>query len=429
MSTSAWPVALPVLGLLLLVPLLLWLRQNMIVVLGVASAWLYYFYSQGAVGNTALDAWQNARNETFIAIPLYVLAGNVMANGSIAQRLIRVMSALTAPIPGGLALCAVLSCAMFAAISGSSTVTMLAVGGVLYPALIKAGYDRLFSLGLLCAAGTLGIIIPPSIPMILYGIMTTVSITDLFKAGVVPGLMLAAILAVYAVVKNRHLRQSERWDGGEIVASLKAGVFALVVPIIILGGIYSGYFTATESAVVALFYVVLVDVFVHRQLTWRKLFDITQETVRMSGALFPMLIMAVSINVFLAEKHVPEMAAHWMSSVITSPAGFMVAVNLLLLGVGCLIDIGSAILILAPILAPMAKAMGFDPVHFGMVMLVNLEIGYLTPPMGLNIIVASVAFKESFADCCRAVLPYIGLLLLGLAIVVLWPGLSLVFIK
>lgn len=180
--------ALPMLGLLVLVPLLLWLRQNMIVVLDLASAWLYYVYGNGAIENTALDAWQNARNETFLAIPLYVLAGNVMANGSIATRLIRVMAALTAPIPGGLALAAVLSCSLFAAICGSSTVTMLAVGGVLYLAMLKAGYDRLFSLGLLCAAGTLGIIIPPSIPMILYGIMTQVSITDLFKAGVLPGL-------------------------------------------------------------------------------------------------------------------------------------------------------------------------------------------------------------------------------------------------
>ena len=423
--TQLWPLF----GLALLVPLLLWLRQNMIVVLGLASAWLYYFYSQGAIANTALDAWQNARNETFLAIPLYVLAGNVMANGSIAARLIRVMSALTAPIPGGLALAAVLSCSLFAAICGSSTVTMLAVGGVLFPAMLAAGYERGFSLGLLCAAGTLGIIIPPSIPMILYGIMTSVSITDLFKAGVLPGLFLATMLGAYAVFKNRKLRQAQRWDGQEIIASLKSGVFALLVPAIILGGIYSGYFTATESAVVALFYAVAIDIFVHRQLTLGKLFHITQETVKLSGALFPMLIMAVSINVFLTEKHVPEMAAQWMSSLITDRLSFLILVNVLLLVVGCLIDIGSAILILAPLLAPMAKAMGMDPVHFGMIMLVNLEIGYLTPPMGLNLIVASVAFKASFAECCRAVLPFIALLLLGLLVVVVWPGLSLALVK
>jgi C4-dicarboxylate transporter, DctM subunit len=423
--TGVWPL----LGLVLLVPLLLWLRQNMIVVLGLASAWLYYFYSNGAIGNTALDAWQNARNETFLAIPLYVLAGNVMANGSIATRLIRIMAALTAPIPGGLALAAVLSCTLFAAISGSSTVTMLAVGGVLYPALLKAGYDRLFSLGLLCAAGTLGIIIPPSIPMILFGIMTQVSITDLFKAGVLPGLFLASLLCAYAVFKNRRLRQSTRWDLKEIGAAFRGGLLALLVPFIILGGIYSGYFTATESAVVALLYAMLVDGLVHRQLTWASLFKITQDTVKMSGALFPMLIMAISINVFLTEKHVPDMAAQWMGSVIDNKVTFLIAVNLLLLGVGCLIDIGSAVLILSPLLLPMAKAMGMDPVHFGMIMLVNLEIGYLTPPMGLNIIVAAVAFKESFADCCRAVLPFIGILLFGLLVVVLWPGLSLALLK
>ena len=421
--------SLPILGLVLMVPLLLWLRQSMLVVLGLASAWLYYFYSQGAIGNTALDAWQNAKNETFLAIPLYVLAGNVMANGSIATRMIRVAQALTAPIPGGLALAAVLSCAIFAAISGSSTVTMLAVGGVLFPALLKAGYGRAFSLGLLCAAGTLGIIIPPSIPMILYGIMTSVSITDLFKAGVLPGLFLAAVLAVYAVFKNRHLRQSTGWDVGEIAASLKSGVSALLVPVIILGGIYSGYFTATESAVVALFYAVIIDVFVHRQLTAAKLFAITQDTVKMSGALFPMLIMAISINIFLTEKQVPAMAAQWLTAVVTDKWSFLLLVNLLLLVVGCLIDIGSAILILAPLLAPMAVTMGMDPIHFGMVMLVNLEIGYLTPPMGLNLIVAAVAFKATFGECCKAVVPFIVLLLLGLLVVVLWPGLSLALVK
>ncbi len=421
--------ALPLAGLAALVLLLLWLRQNMIVVLGCASVWLYGFYSGGEIGNTVLDAWQNSRSEVFLAIPLYVLAGNVMANGSIAQRLIRVMAALTAPIPGGLALCAVLSCTLFAAISGSSTVTMLAVGGVLYPAMLKAGYDSRFSIGLLCAAGTLGIIIPPSIPMILYGIMTGTSITDLFKAGVLPGRVLAGLLAAYAVARHWRLRQSARWDGREISTALRGGALAMLVPVIILGGIYSGFFTATESAVVALLYAVLVDMLVHRQLTLQRLFTVTQDTVKMSGALFPMLIMAVSINVFLADKQVPQMVAGWMAGQVSSPAGFMVAVNLLLLGVGCLIDIGSAILILSPVLAPMAAKLGYDPIHFAMVMLVNLEIGYLTPPMGLNLIVAAVAFRVSFAECCRAVLPFIGILLAGLMVVVLWPGLSLALLR
>lgn len=424
--TAAW---LPALGLVLLVPLLLWLRQNMIVVLGVAAAWLYYFYSNGAVGNVALDAWQNARNDTFLAIPLYVLAGNVMANGSMATRTVRMMSALTAPIPGGLAVSAVLSCAIFGAIAGSSAVTMLAVGGVLYPALLKAGYDRMFSLGLLMAGGTLGIIIPPSIPMILYGIMTEVSITDLFKAGFLPGIFLAALLGVYAVAKNRHRRQADRWDVPEILRSLRDGWSAILSQVIVLGGIYSGFFTATESAVVALFFIIFCDVYIHKQLTWAKLFTITQETVKMSGALFPMLIMAISINVFLAEKQVPVMAAEWLGGLIDSKVSFFAAVVLLLLAVGCVIDVGSAILILAPLLHPMAVKMGIDPIHFAMVMLVNLEIGYLTPPMGLNLIVASIAFKEGFADCCKAAVPYIGLLLIGLLVVILWPGLSLALVR
>jgi C4-dicarboxylate transporter DctM subunit len=248
-------------------------------------------------------------------------------------------------------------------------------------------------------------------------------------AGVLPGLMLAGLLAGYAVLRNRRLREARRWNLAEIGASLRGGVLVLMVPVIILGGIYSGFFTATESAVVALLYAVLIDMLVHKQLTLVRLFQVTQDTVKMSGALFPMLIMAVSINVFLAEKQVPQMVAAWLAGEVSSPAGFMVAVNLLLLGVGCLIDIGSAILILAPILAPMATGLGFDSVHFAMVMLVNLEIGYLTQPMGLNLIVAAVAFRVSFSECCKAVLPFIGILLLGLVILVQWPGLSLALVR
>lgn len=415
-------------SLVALLVLMLFLRQYMVVVLGVTSLLLYSFYSNGEYLNTILDVWQNGTNQVFLAIPLFMLAGNLMSNGSIAARLVRVMRAITSPIPGGLALAAVFSCAIFAAICGSSVVTMLAVGGILYPAMLKEGYDKKFSIGLLMAGGTLGIIIPPSIPMILFGIMTNTSITDLFKAGIVPGLMLAAMIGVYAVFKNRHMKGTP-WDIREIGTAFKEGTLALLVPFIILGGIYSGYFTANEAAVVAVIYALLVDMLVYRKLSFTEIKKITTDTIQMSGALFPMLIMAVSLNVFLSSKHVPEMGVELITGWFDTELSFLIAANFLLLIVGSLMDIGSAILIFAPILTPVAVKLGMDPVHFGLVMMINMELHYLTPPMGMNLLVAGNVYKEDYGLLCKAAIPYLVIMFIGLIVVTAFPQLSLMFIK
>jgi C4-dicarboxylate transporter DctM subunit len=347
-----------------------------------------------------------------------------MAGGAIAARLVRLMRALTGPIPGGLAIATVLSCGLFSAIVGSSIVTLLAVGSIMYPALLQAGYSRSFSLGIICAGGTLGIIIPPSIPLILYGVMTSTSIADLFLAGVGPALLLMGLFAGYSIVVNWH-RRLPAWDFVELVAALRSGVWSLMLPVIILGGIYSGYFTATESAAVALVYAVFVEMVIHRELNGPSLFRITGETTRLLGSLFPVLMMALSLNVFLSYQQVPSQIVEALNDWFEGPASFLVVTNLLLLGIGMLMDIGSAILILAPILQPVAESLGIDPVHFGIMMTVNLEIGYLTPPMGLNLIVAMITFKVDFKTVVRAVLPFIALMFVALVIVAAVPQLSL----
>jgi C4-dicarboxylate transporter DctM subunit len=318
----------------------------------------------------------------------------------------------------------VLSCGLFSAIVGSSIVTLLAVGSIMYPALLQAGYSRSFSLGIICAGGTLGIIIPPSIPLILYGVMTSTSIADLFLAGVGPALLLMGLFAGYSIVVNWH-RRLPAWDFVELVAALRSGVWSLMLPVIILGGIYSGYFTATESAAVALVYAVFVEMVIHRELNGPSLFRITGETTRLLGSLFPVLMMALSLNVFLSYQQVPSQIVEALNDWFEGPASFLVVTNLLLLGIGMLMDIGSAILILAPILQPVAESLGIDPVHFGIMMTVNLEIGYLTPPMGLNLIVAMITFKVDFKTVVRAVLPFIALMFVALVIVAAVPQLSL----
>jgi C4-dicarboxylate transporter DctM subunit len=338
------------------------------------------------------------------------------------------MKAVSAPVPGGLAIAAILSCALFAAVSGSGTVTLIAVGGVMYPALLEAGYPKSFAIGALCAAGTLGIIVPPSIPLILYGVMTQTSIADLFIAGIGPALVLITLLTGYALWRNRTIR-ARGWSVHETWIALREGIWALAMPVIILGGIYSGYFTATESAAVAVVYAMLIEIFVYREMKFTDLYDVVGQTTRLLGSLFPVLMLALSLNIFLAYQQVPELLVGGLSEVVDSRPGFLIGMNLFLLAIGCVMDIGSAILILAPMLQPVAAAQGIDAVHLGIITVVNLEIGYLTPPLGLNLIVAMTVFREEFWTVCRAVVPFAVLMLIGLQIVTFWPGLSLFLVR
>ncbi len=434
-------------GLLLAVILiaLLILRMNIIVILGVATFWAYYFWGGGEIMNVVYDMWDASNREVLLSIPLYILAGSIMSQGSIAERLILLMRALTKPIPGGLAIAGLLSCGVFAAISGSSAVTLLAVGSIMYPALIQEGYSRPFAIGMLCAGGTLGIIIPPSIPLILYGVMTQKSIADLFLAGTGPAALLLIVLSLYAMTVNWSKR-GDLWDGAEIWRSFTGAIFALMTPVVILGGIYSGYFTPTESAAVAVLTALGVEIFAHKHgvrnlvtgrfaelggtfkesgvLVWR----VVGETSTLLGSLFPILAIALSLNVFMTYEQVPGRIVEFMTTFIDSKLLFLLMTNLLLLAVGLFLDIGAAILILSPLLPPMAADYGMDTIHFGIMMIVNLEIGYLTPPMGLNIIIAMGAFREDFLTIVKGVIPFILLMIFCLIIVMFVPQLSLFLI-
>jgi C4-dicarboxylate transporter DctM subunit len=417
-----------VLLLIALIFALLLLRQNLFVILGCVTAYAYAVFAGETLDGIILDAWSALNKDILLSIPLYILAGNIMAQGGIAARLIRFMRALTAPVPGGLAIAAILSCALFAAVTGSGTVTLVAVGAVMYPALLEAGYNKRFALGALCAAGTLGVIIPPSIPLILYGVMTRTNIADLFMAGVGPGLLLTGAMILYALWSCRET-QRIAWSGRELLAAFVDGIWALLMPVIILGGIYSGIFTPTESAAVAVVYALLVEMLIYRELGFADLGEVTLNTSRLLGSLFPVLMLAFSLNMFLTYQQVPEQMVSWLGERISSPFVMIAGTNLFLILIGCLMDIGSAILILAPMLAPLAAEQGMSPLHFGVMMVVNLEIGYLTPPLGLNLIVAMSVFREDFWTVCRAVLPFVVLMVVCLFIIAYTPSLSLLFVR
>ena len=403
---------------------LLWLRQPILVLLGCASLFLYAFFDDGRPEYLIYDVWEAFNKEVLLAIPLFMFAGAVMSRGSIARRLIDFAVAATRFMPGGLAIATVLSAAGFAAISGSAAVTLLAVGAIMHQALIENGYGKGFAIGLICASGVLGIIVPPSIPLILYGVMTETSIADLFIAGLGPALLLIAVLALYTLI--RHGRQSGggSWDWQEVKRTGLRALPAMPLPVLVLGGIYGGFFTPTEAAAVSVALAVLVELAVHRDLNLRDLWDLSLETSRLMGSLFLVLAFAVSINVFLTYQQIPQQTLAAMEGMIDSPWQFLALGNLLLLAVGMVIDIGSAVLILSPLLEPLANRLGIESVQLGIMMILNLGIGYLTPPMGLNLIVAMGAFKEDFATVVKAVLPFIGLMLLALAIVALIPQIS-----
>lgn len=370
-----------------------------------------------------------AGKEVLLAIPFFVVAGELMTQGSLARRLIDFMRAAFGWIPGGLAVSAVAGCVFFAAISGSSPVTVVAIGSIMVPALLKAKYPKDFSIGLLTTAGSLGILIPPSIPMIIYSIMvsgsTPVDPTELFVAGIIPGLMIGLMLAGYSVVQGvRYKIPREPFSAAGLWTATREGFWSLMLPIIILGGIYTGIFTATEASAVSVVYALAIEVFVHQEMDRKKLVAVAENSMTVMGSLLVIIALALTLNYVLVDQEVPERMVGMLKDANLSKLGFLVFVNLLLLVVGMFMDIMSAILIIAPMLAPMAAAVGVDPIHMGIVFIVNLEIGYLTPPVGLNLFVSSTLFKESIGFVIRAVTPTLLIMLLALGLIAYVPPLS-----
>ncbi|MGY4827616.1 TRAP transporter large permease [Sphaerotilaceae bacterium SBD11-9] len=440
------------LGMLALALVMLLLRQSLVLVLAVVTVYIHVFVVDGKVEYLIQDFWFAADREVLLSIPLFMLAGNVMSRGSIARRLVNFMHAFTSPIPGGLAVAAVLSCAAFAAINGSSIVTMLAIGSIMYPALTANGYSQKFAVGAIASAGTLGIIIPPSIPLILYGIMTDVNIAHLFLAGIGPGLLLMLMFAGYSYWVNRKMPREPFSPAGALRATL-GGILAILLPVIMMGGIYTGRFSPTEAGAVALAYALLIEFFVHaradavpapagsglvqrvkhhlatREMSVRLLGEVILETSRLLAILLPLLCIASSLNTILDHSGAPKQMVQYLIGNIDSPWVIMVGINLLLLLAGCVMDVGSAILVFSPLLKPLATSIGVDGVHFGIIMIANLEIGYLTPPVGLNLIVAMAAFKVSFSTVIRSVLPFIAIMAVWLLLVIVYPSISLFLLR
>ena len=423
---------------------------------GVATLAAWQLMRDVSTESVINDMFEATKKQELLAIPFFVLAGNLMTTGAIAERLIDVARATLGRLPGGLGVGAVLSCAFFAAISGSSPVTVIAIGTIMFPMLIKEGYSERYSMGVLSTAGSLGIIIPPSIPMIVYAIMVSrvlpadavINPSLLFKAGILPGIFIASVLAVYTFYLNwprpgevRVLEEVEGGYFGNLARTVVRGAPSLALPVLILGGIYgwlslewlgipfSIKFTVNEAAAVAVVYALFVEMVINRELEWKKLPGVFWDSAVMMGSLFLILVIAISLNRFFVFEQIPDRATAWMMATVDSKIMFLLVVNLFLLGLGCVMDILSAILIVAPLLAPIAHEYGIHPVHFGIMFIVNLELGYLTPPLGINLFVASTVFERPILDVIRSVLPFLLLMLFCLIVIVWVPGLSLWLIE
>jgi C4-dicarboxylate transporter, DctM subunit len=386
-----------------------------------------------AFGHAEIDAaviivelYRLASQPVLVAIPLFTFAGFLISDSGAPARIIRLSRATLSWMPGGLAVVSLIACAMFTAFTGASGVTIIALGGMLYPILIKEGYPERFSLGLMTTSGSLGLLFPPSLPLILYGLVAGVSVDQLFKAGLLPGLLILMILAFWSMrVAGKSKISRQPFSLTEFKAALKDSAWELPLPPLILYLIYGGVVTAAEAAAVTAFYIFIVEVIIRREVLGKRLLNTVSESMTMVGAILAILGCALGLTNYLVDAEIPQHILGWMSGVIHSKFLFLIVLNVFLLVVGCLMDIFSAIIVVVPLIVPVALQFGVDPVHLGIIFLTNLEIGYMTPPVGLNLFIASYRFGKPVLSLYRATFVYLLLLLLALMIITWVPWLSL----
>ena len=395
--------------------------------LGLSSLIVILGFAQDSLASLSLKMYETSEHYTLLAIPFFILGGMFLTTGGVARRMIRFANAVVGHLRGGLAMASVMACMLFAAVSGSSPATVVAVGSIVIAGMVRAGYPKPFAAGVICNAGTLGILVPPSIVMVVYGAATETSVGDLFMAGVVPGIMLGLILmvAIYFRAHKLKLPLQPRASFGEVMTAGRESLWGMLLIVIILGGIYGGVFTPTEAAAVAAVYAFFIAVFVYRDIKWSGVPHVLIESAKITVMLMFIVANALLFAHVLTTERIPQMIAETIIGIGMEPWQFLIVVNILLLIAGMFMEPTGIILILAPILFPIASRMGIDPVHLGIIMVVNLEIGMVTPPVGLNLFVTSGITGMSVGEVVKAAIPWTLLLLGFLVIVTYVPWISL----
>lgn len=419
--------AIIIIALLLI---LIALGAQLFLIIGTLSLTLFFLYGDVAFFSLIKTMFDTVNKSALLSIPLYVFAGAVMSRGEIAKRLIDLAMAAFGWLKGGLAVGAVLACVFFAAISGSSPVTLIAIGTIMYPAMMKYGYPEKMSLGVLTVSGSLGILIPPSIPMIIFSIVTGADVNKLFIAGIIPGVITALLIISMALIfASKYNLQTQPFFVKDLGTSFLRSIPALLMPGLILGGIYSGIYNVTEAAAVGAIYAILIELFYFRQMKLKDIADTLYESVIVLGIIFIIIAMATVFNYFLILQDVPNMLLESMQGFITSQTMFLVVTMLLLLIVGLFMDSISAVLILAPLLLPTAMMYEVDLIHLGVVFILGLEIGYLTPPVGVNLFVSAGVFDKPFGKIVVASIPYAIMVFVALLLIAFFPHISLMLVK
>lgn len=415
------------------------LTGALLLILALLGAPLFAVIAAGALlgfGRSGVDPmavvaefYRIADMPVLLAIPLFTFAGYLLGESGAPKRLVRVSNALLSWVPGGLALVALVTCALFTAFTGASGVTIVAIGALLYPAMKQVGYDEEFNLGLLTTGGSLGLLFPPSLPLILYGIVAGTSVDTLFVAGLLPGLLMVAMLGAWCLRQGGAVPdRAASFSWREAGASLRQAAWELPLPVIVLGGVYSGFFAVSEVAAVTAVYVLIVELAVYREVTWRRLPAIMRESTVLVGGILVILGASLASTNYLIDAQVPARLFEFVTAHVSSKLAFLMLLNLFLLVLGMILDIFSALVIVVPLILPIASGYGIDPVHLGMIFLANMQIGYSTPPVGMNLFIASYRFDKPVMQLYRASLPFVAILLLAVLVITYVPALSLALV-
>ena len=394
--------------------------------LGLSSLVAILLFGKDSLASLSLKLFDTSEHYTLMAIPFFILGGALMSTGGVAKRLVRFAVACVGHIRGGLAISAVLACTFFAAVSGSSPATVVAVGSIMIAGMVSAGYTKEFAAGVMCNAGTLGILMPPSIVMVVYCAVTEQSVGRLFLAGIIPALLLASslMLAIYIRARMIGLPSQPKASTKELIDSAKDAVWGFFLLFIIMGGIYGGIFTPTEAAAVAAVYAVLVSLFIYKDITFKTLPHVFVDASKTTVMLMFIIANAILFAHILTTERIPQLITEQITSMGLSPIVFLIIVNLILLVAGNFMEPTAILLILAPIFFPIAVALGIDPIHLGIIMVVNMEIGMITPPVGLNLFVTSGITGMPLLSVVKAAFPWLSVLLVFLVIITYFPKIS-----
>jgi C4-dicarboxylate transporter DctM subunit len=377
-----------------------------------------------------IEMYRIATTPILVAIPLFTFAGYLLSESKAPRRLIGLTDAFLGWLPGGLSIIALITCSAFTALTGATGLTIIALGGILLPALLQAKYPEKFSIGLVTNSGTLGLLFPPSLPIIIYAIVSKVQITQLFLAGLLPGILMVVLLSVFSVQKAMAAEVPRtNFNTSRMFKASREAMWELPLPLVVLGGIYSGYFAVSEAAAITAVYVFLVEVIIYRDIKWRELPQVMRKSMVLVGGILIILGAALGFTNYLIDAEVPMKLFNLFKAYTDSPFIFLVLLNLFLLVVGCLLDIFSALIVVVPLITPVATAYGINPIHLGIIFLANLQIGALTPPVGMSLFISSLRFEKPMSKIIMASLPFIVVLLFVLAIITYVPWFSLALVK